>query len=135
MIKESYNLIGKEHFGLKLVKQIWDLHRKKENCNVFHFRLFPAKSNDKLGQFWAIFPHFRSSKNFSQNPLLSLFSVSRFLFLCWKSEKTNEQNPRKIGCRRTDGHTHVRTHRQAWIHRTCWGSKNKLLFVIKHVCF
>ena len=27
--------------------QIWGLNRKIENCNVYNFRLLPAKTNDK----------------------------------------------------------------------------------------
>ena len=43
IIRKSCNLIGQEHFGL--FSQIWDLYRK--SYNAFHFRLLPAKTNDK----------------------------------------------------------------------------------------
>ena len=65
--------------------QIWGLNKKTENCNVFHFRLLLAKSTDKTPQkqlhsesFFLILRQRRISK---ENPLLSLFFVSRFLLL------------------------------------------------------
>ena len=48
MIKESCNLIGQEHFSLQLTYQVWGLHGKTKNCNVFRFRLKKKKSNVKI---------------------------------------------------------------------------------------
>ena len=56
--------------------------RKTEKCNVFHFRLLPAKSNDKT--LWKVrklpfrtpFVYFRANKNFSRK-----FTSATFLFL------------------------------------------------------
>ena len=79
MTKESY-LIGPEHFGLWIENQNfpfqkWGLHSKTEKCNVFHYRLLPAKRNDKilfknkknsiLNPFCALFVDFKANKNFS----------------------------------------------------------------------
>ena len=50
MIKESCNLIGQIFWPITCepeFSQIWGLHKKTENCNIFHFRLLPAKSNAK----------------------------------------------------------------------------------------
>ena len=46
MIKQSCNLIGQEHFDLKLVNQNFSRHGVCTG-KVFHFRLLPAKRNDK----------------------------------------------------------------------------------------
>ena len=54
-----------------------------------------------LGPFWAPFAHFQVNFFFLANPLLSLFSVSRFLLLNKISEKSYEQIFRKTGYRRT----------------------------------
>ena len=62
----------------------------------------------KKTPFWALFADFGANKNFSGKPD-SLFSVFRFLLLCRISEKTKEQNSRKVGYRRTDGRIHGRT--------------------------
>ena len=86
------------------------LHRKTENCNALHFRLFPAESNDKISwkvkktQFWALFPYFSTKKNSHENPRLSLLFPD-FYSCAEIQKKTNEQNPRKLGCRHMDGHT------------------------------
>ena len=69
MIKESFNLTGCEYFGLQLVNQNFP-QRKTENCNIFHFRLLPAKSNNKIlwkvksAQLWVHFASFWANKNF-----------------------------------------------------------------------
>ena len=47
------------------------LHEETRNCMVFHFRSWPAKSNDKIlwklnkTTFWGLYGHFRANKNFS----------------------------------------------------------------------
>ena len=45
IIKESCNLTITFETNFS---QTWGLHRKTENCNVFHFKLLLAKSNDKI---------------------------------------------------------------------------------------
>ena len=62
--------------------------------------------------FGAFFDHFSAKRKFYEksNPLLSLFSVSKFLLMCRISEKSNEQIARKVGYRRTQG--------QTWVHGT-----------------
>ena len=65
--------------------------KKTEYFNACHFRLLPAKSSNKILQKL-------------KNPFVSLFSVSRFLWLC-KISETNEQIQGKVGHRHTDGGT------------------------------
>lgn len=79
--------------------------KKTEYFNACHFRLLPAKSSNKILQKL-------------KNPFVSLFSVSRFLWLCIISEKRKNLIPRKTHFRRTGVRTNVPTYRQAQIHRT-----------------
>ena len=76
--------------------QIWGSHSEKKNCQVFHFRLLPAKSygktlwNLKKTPFWAHFMHFLAnsgqSRSFLKNPFLcpkisitvQIFKTKRF---------------------------------------------------------
>ena len=84
VVKKSCNLIRREHENN---------NRRTKNCNVFHFRPLPAKSNDKMlrkvkqklnfGTFWALLPDFRT-RIFLETPLLSICYVFRFLLMgCW----------------------------------------------------
>ena len=74
MIKESCNLIGQEHslvYNLKLcVSNYWK-----------YYRAYRASKN---------LPFIGQIRFFLGNPILSLFSVSRFLSLCKISDKSNE---------------------------------------------
>ena len=108
MIKESCNLIGQWHFGLKfthslvnanLLTEIRGLHRKTDNFNIFHFsfllqqkvleNFLKSHKNSILGPFRVFFANFKANKIFLEKPILFFFSVSRFLLMCRMSGKKN----------------------------------------------
>ena len=95
--------------------QLWSLHRKTENCNVFHLIYFQQKvmiksyENSKKLPFGPFLHISEQTRIFLENQFLSLFSASIFLLLCRISEKTNEQILSKIGYRHTYEQTDTQT--------------------------
>ena len=131
IIKESFNLIGWEHFGLWLVNQNFP-QRKTENCNVFHFRLLPAKSKNKIlwkvknAQLWAQFAGFWANKNFWKTHFRHFFLFPDFYCGPEYSKKLMNKIQEKLityswlhinTWLQTNGHTDQKMHRKAWIHK------------------
>ena len=90
------------------LSQIWGFHTKTENW------LFLAKNNDKIlwqlkktllwGHLGPFLPVLRQTRTVLENPLLALFTTSRFLLLCKISHKKKMMNKlQSYG--RTDAHT------------------------------
>ena len=71
--------------------QIRDLHRKIENCKVFHFTLLLARICKNYGKlhFAPLLPVLGKTRFFLEDKRPSLFSISRFLLLCEISAKTD----------------------------------------------
>ena len=95
--------------------KIRGLNWKIKNCNVFHFRFFPAKSNEKilweakqkkniLAPFRPLLP-ISGKQEFLWKTCLSLFSIYRILFLYRISEKIFQE--KLVTDIQMDGHTNA----------------------------
>ena len=99
---------------------------KTDNCNVFHFRLYPARRNPKTlwkltknttAPFWThsglFLPILGQTRITLENSLLSFFLFLDLYYCAEFQKKTNGQILRKVGCRHTDRHIYgqVRFHR------------------------
>ena len=63
------------------------------------------EKNSFLAHFGPFLPIFRAMRIFLKNPALTRTTSRDFLSPCQKLEKTNDQIPRKLLNRRTDGQT------------------------------
>ena len=73
--------------------QLWSLHRKTENCNVFHLIYFQQKvmiksyENSKKTSFWALFAYFRANKNFFRKSVSVTFFLLLYFYCCVEFQK------------------------------------------------
>ena len=126
-ILKSCNLIGQELFGPYFKNQNFGRHgvcARKTITISFILDHFQPKLMTKFCEIWkkphflAYFgpfsPIFRAMRIFLKNPALSPTTSHGFLSPCQKLGKTNDQIPRKLSDRRTDGQTLFHRTLPAW---------------------